>query len=382
MQEWLNKTQVLIESNSFVAWIAVAGLSFVFALGLKFVLTLISVRLRKIVEATTSKWDDVAVDVMDGLKFTTIAVWTFYLSSKSLKAPPLAEKIILFMVVSASVYQIGLWGLYLIKNWRAAVIDHRVQQEPSSAAALGLLYTIIQGLFIFVLIMIGMSNLGINISALITGLGVGGVAIAFAAQNVLGDLLASLAIVLDKPFLLGDFIVAGDIVGNVAQIGVKTTRIATLSGEELVVSNKNLLESHIQNFAKMRTRRIVQTFSIALTTPPEKIQQIPGWVKEAVNHQTKVKFDRCHLAKFGPSSFDYEFVFIIQDGDYNLFMDIQQAILFEIMNHLAAEKVALAIPARSLHVDHFPALDAMPENKTSHSSESRPIPRDSHPMNV
>ena len=239
-----------------------------------------------------------------------------------------------------------------------------MRQEPSSAAALGLLYTIIQGLFIFVLIMIGMSNLGINISALITGLGVGGVAIAFAAQNVLGDLLASLSIVLDKPFLLGDFIVAGDIVGNVSQIGVKTTRIATLSGEELVVSNKNLQESHIQNFAKMKTRRIVQTFSIALTTPPEKVQKIPGWVKDAVNHQAKVKFDRCHLAKFGASSFDYEFVFIIQDGDYNLFMDIQQAILFSIMNRLADENVALAIPARSLRVDHFPALDMMPEKRS------------------
>src|SRR5690606_19671212 len=143
---------------------------------------------------------------------------------------------------------------------------------------LGLIYVTVRVLFVVVLILIGLSNMGVDVAALVAGLGIGGIAIALAAQNVLGDLLASLSIVLDKPFTIGDFIVAGSEMGTVENIGVKTTRIRSLSGEELVFSNKDLLESRVRNYKRMWQRRVEQKFSVVHATDVEKLAQIPVWV--------------------------------------------------------------------------------------------------------
>ena len=164
--------------------------------------------------------------------------------------------------------QVAIWGFYVIKNWRQIYLDQRVKKDPSSSAALGLLFTAVQVTFLIVLVLIGLSNLGVDITALLAGLGVGGIAVALAAQNILGDLLASLSIVLDKPFVVGDFIVAGSEKGTVEHIGIKTTRLRSLSGEELIFSNKDLLESRVQNFKRMWVRRVVQSFVVVYSTPP------------------------------------------------------------------------------------------------------------------
>lgn len=245
-------------------------------------------------------------------------------------------------------------GAASLRNWKKSVLNKKIEHDPSSAAALGLFYTATQAVFIVVLILIGLSNLGINISALLAGLGVGGIAVALAAQNVLGDLLASLSIVLDKPFVVGDFIIAGTEMGTVEQIGIKTTRLRSLSGEEVVLSNKDLLESRIRNYKRMWQRRVVQKFRVIYSTPAPVLEQIPGWVKEIIGRYDKLRFDRCHFANYGASSLDFEFVFFVLDSDYNVFMDFQQKVLLDIFRKFAENGVEFAFPTQSIYVEKLP----------------------------
>lgn len=316
----------------------------------KLMLGAVAKRLRQFAERTTSSWDDTGVDLIDGFKSGVIFTWSLFVIGKSLQPPEWAQKALLLAVVVSSTLQVALWGFHILQNWRKTVLTRKIEQDPSSAAALGLLYSAVQAVFVITIVLIAMSNLGINITALLAGLGVGGVAVALAAQNILGDLLASLSIVLDKPFVVGDFVVAGNEKGTVEHIGIKTTRLRSLSGEELILSNKDLLESRIQNFKRMWRRRIVQEFGVVYSTPANVIEQIPGWVRTIIQKHAKLEFDRCHFAKYGASSLDFEFVFYVADPEYNVYMDLQQNVLLDIFRKFAEEKVEFAFPTRTIHI--------------------------------
>jgi small-conductance mechanosensitive channel len=200
-----------------------------------------------------------------------------------------------------------------------------------------------------------LSNLGVNITAFIASLGVGGIAVALAVQNILGDLFASLAIAVDKPFEVGDFVVVGGVAGTVQMIGLKTTRIRSLQGEEVVMSNTDILKQTINNYRPMRERRIVFAFGVAYDTPAEKIEAIPGVVKRLVDAQEKLRFDRAHFKAFGDSSLDFEVVYIVKDPAYNTYMDMQQALNVGLMREFAAMGVEFAFPTRTIHIATLPA---------------------------
>ncbi|HEV7226556.1 MAG TPA: mechanosensitive ion channel family protein, partial [Pirellulales bacterium] len=187
-------------------------------------------------------------------------------------------------------------------------------------------------------------------SALVAGLGVGGIAIALAAQNVLGDLFASLSIVLDRPFILGDFIAVGDFSGAVEHIGLKTTRLRSLSGEQLVFSNADLLQSRIRNYKRMYERRIQFTFGVAYGTSRDQLTAIPGMIREAIAAHEKTRFDRAHFKSFGDSALIFEAVYYVLSPDYNLYMDIQQAINLTLLQGFAAAGIDFAFPTQTIYV--------------------------------
>jgi small-conductance mechanosensitive channel len=249
-----------------------------------------------------------------------------------------------------------VWGQYLMQVWKHQVLEKRVAENPSSSAALGLLYRFMQGGFITLVILLGLSNVGVDIRALLAGLGVGGIAVALAAQNILGDLLASLSIVLDKPFVVGDFIVSGEVRGTIESIGIKTTRLRSISGEQIVISNKDLLESRVQNFKRMWERRVVKRLGFVYATPPNTLAQIPTWIREIISREEKLRFERCHFVDYGASSLDFELVFYVTDPDYKLYMDIQQRILLDILSKLNNEKVEFAFPTQSLLIEKVPTI--------------------------
>src|SRR5690606_7585627 len=168
----------------------------------------------------------------------------------------------------------------------------------------------------------------------------------------------SLSIVLDKPFVIGDFIVVDGLAGTVERIGLKTTRVRALSGEQLVFSNADLLGSRIHNYKRMQERRVVFSFGVTYDTPPEKVAAIPNMVREVIEARENTRFDRAHFQKFGDSDLTFEVVYYMLVADYNLYMDTQQAINLELLRRFAADGIEFAFPTRTLYVNQLTPVPA------------------------
>jgi small-conductance mechanosensitive channel len=213
----------------------------------------------------------------------------------------------------------------------------------------------------------------VNITALVASLGVGGVAVALAVQNVLGDLFASLSIAVDKPFEVGDFITLGAVAGSVEQVGLKTTRIRALGGEQVIISNTELLKQTINNYKRMQERRVVFKFGLShATTTPDQAEAVPALVRQAITAQQHTRFDRAHLVAFGDSTLDFEVVYFVLSADYNLYMDIQQRINLALLREFQRLGVALAFPTRTVHM---PGLEARLEQQPQPEDVPAPRPR-------
>ena len=183
------------------------------------------------------------------------------------------------------------------------------------------------------------------------GLGVGGIAVALAVQNILGDLFASLSIVIDKPFVIGDFIVVGEFMGTVEHVGLKTTRVRSLGGEQLVFANSDLLASRVRNYKRMNERRILFQFGVLYQTTAEQLEAIPQRVREVIETLEEVRFDRAHFFRFGESSYDFEVVYWMQNPDYARYMDAQQQINLGLVRAFKDMGVEFAYPTRTLYLE-------------------------------
>lgn len=198
-----------------------------------------------------------------------------------------------------------------------------------------------------------LGNLGFNVTTLITGLGIGGVAIALASQTILGDLFCYFIIFFDRPFELGDFIIVGDKMGTVEHIGLKTTRLRSLGGEQLIFSNKDLTDSRIHNYKRMEQRRVLFRIGVIYETPLEKLKKIPALLRQAVEMQKDVRFDRAHFASYGDFSLNFEIVYYVLSADYNKYMDIQQAINLQIFQLFEQEGIAFAYPHQVVEIIRY-----------------------------
>jgi small-conductance mechanosensitive channel len=352
---WIDRTHELLTADSYLAWFAIGAFALVATVIVKLTLQVLSKILRKLSDRTESIWDDVAVGIIEEIQAWVLFTVSFYLTAQSFRPVEVERKLMLIALVVALTFQVAKAGFSVIRNWRSSVIDKKIQQDPSSTASLGLLYTAIQAVYLTVIILVGLSTVGVDISALVAGLGVGGIAIALAAQNILSDLLASLSIVLDKPFVVGDYIVSGGERGTVEHIGIKTTRLRSLSGEQIVLSNKFLIESQIQNFKRMLQRRVVISFGVIYATKADVLEKIPTWAQKFVEADPMLKFDRCHFAEFGASSLDFELVFYVMDPEYPVYMSKKEKILLDIFKKFAAEGVEFAFPTQSIYVERLPS---------------------------
>lgn len=196
-----------------------------------------------------------------------------------------------------------------------------------------------------------LSNLGINVISLVAGLGIGGIAVALAVQNILGDLFSSFALFMDKPFREGDFIVTGNHMGVVKQIGLKTTRIQALQGEEIVIPNQELTSARIQNFKRMNERRVVLQFGVTYDTAPDGLRQLPTIIRDIVESMENVRFDRAHFTGFGDSSLNFEAVYYMLTADYATYMNTQQAVNLALLERCNADGISFAFPTRTIHLE-------------------------------
>lgn len=247
-------------------------------------------------------------------------------------------------------------GWYVIRTVQAFVeygFDRFISRKRTTTEnfdpTVVLLFKTLTQITIWILVaLLVLQNLGVQITALIGGLGIGGIAIAFAVQNILGDIFSSVSIYFDKPFTIGDFIVVGNDMGTVSHIGVKSTRLKTLQGEELVIPNRTLTESKIHNYKKLQRRRVVFQIGVTYETPRSKLEKIPSLVEKIITDLEDVSFDRAHLKNFGDSSLNYEIVYFLEKGEFNFYMDVQQDINLHLIEQFQKEKIEFAYPVRRI----------------------------------
>ena len=344
MQEAL---AVELAGNTLFAWTGAALMfvaAFSFLLAVRFV---VGRRLQRFAARTETRVDDLLADAVAHTWRLVMAVVAFYLAAGVLSVPPGVGVVIRRAFAIAVFAQIGIW----VSRTIAFLIERHVREQreagQATRAALLALFSFFAQLALWtVVFLLALDNLGVDVTAMVAGLGIGGIAIGLALQNVLKDTFASLAIILDKPFVEGDFIVVGDLSGTVERIGLKTTRVRALGGEQLIFGNDDLLTSRVRNFARLRERRVVLTFGILYQTPPDVVERIPGWVREIVEAQERTRFDRAHFKGFGDSSLDFEAVYFVLAPEYDAAMDVQQAVGLALMRRLAAEQIEFAYPTR------------------------------------
>lgn len=267
-----------------------------------------------------------------------------------LELPPRGARAVEAVTTTAVFLQLGIWGNVAVGWAVEREVRRRVADDAAAATTLAGLSYLARFALWTVLVLLLLDNLGVRVTALVAGLGIGGVAVALALQNVLGDLFASLAITLDKPFQIGDFIIVDQYLGTVEHIGLKTTRIRSLWGEQIVFSNNDLLQSRIRNFKRMAERRVVFTVGVVYQTPYDKLVRIPQLLREVVERQPNVRFDRAHFKEYGDSALVFEVVYYVLDPDYAVYMDTQQAINLEIFRRFEEEGIEFAYPTRTVYV--------------------------------
>jgi small-conductance mechanosensitive channel len=282
-------------------------------------------------------------------------VVALFLASRHLTFPPRLERVIEILIVCVFWLQVGLWAMACV---RFGIDQRRIRSAGLDSILAGSMDVILfcAGLIIWAMVaLLALDNLGVEIKPLLAGLGIGGIAIALAVQTVLSDVLASMSITLDKPFGVGDSLTIGDYQGTVEHIGIKSTRLRSISGEQIIIANADIIKARVRNFGRMGDRRAVFQFGVNYDTPTDVLALIPGEVRKIVEAQTNTRFDRCHFLTYGDTALQFELVYFMTKSDFALYADTQQAINLALLDRLRALKVQLAAPTRALVYVELPA---------------------------
>lgn len=305
-------------------------------------------RLAELASRTAIDWDGIIVHALGRTHALFAPILALVAAVSVLHVPPRVRNTLQAIAALSLLLQIGLWVSAGFTNWLQRYTVRRLVGDQAAATTVNALAFLVKLLLWSVILLLALDNFGINVTALVAGLGVGGIAVALAVQNVLGDLFASLSIVLDKPFVLGDFVIVDDHMGSVEHIGLKTTRLRSLWGEQLVFSNSDLLKSRLRNFGRMAERRVVFAIGVTYQTPRDKLVKIPQIIREAVEEQDNTRFDRSHFKTYGDFALTFESVYYVLSHDFNVHMDIQQAVNLRLHKRFEEERIEFAYPTRTV----------------------------------
>ncbi len=347
MPEWLDATFL---GNTVRSYLWAAGYFAAGILLLSLLRRFLFARLKRLAERTEAKTDDFLLANLEKTLFPLLYFGTFYLAAQNLTLSAAAQKalstlgvvILTFMAIRflSAVLE------YLLK-------DVWLRKEPNETRErnLKILFPVIRMVLWSVALVFLLDNLGFEISAVVAGLGIGGIAVAMASQAVLGDLFSYVAILLDKPFEIGDFIILdGGFMGTIEYIGIKTTRVRSLSGEQIVIPNSDLTSHRVRNYKRMQERRVVFKLGVTYGTTPEKMEKAVSLLKEIIGKNPDVRFDRAHFSEYGDFSLNIETVYWVLSPDYNKYMDIQQELNLGIQRAFAKEGIEFAFPTQTLYV--------------------------------
>ena len=333
--------------NSFSDWLIALGIMVVVFIVLIIVQRLAFRHVRSFAIKTETKLDDLLADLLSDLKKLPMLLLAIYLGSTVLTLQPKISRFIEVALIVTFLIQGGWWGNRIISFFIKSMLLK--QGESDEKKSLPTILMFVSRLTLWSLIvLLALDNVGINITTLLAGLGIGGIAIALALQNILEDLFASLSILLDKPFEVGDFLIVGEYLGTVEHIGLKTTRIRSLSGEQNIFSNTDILKSRIKNYKRMSERRVVFTLGVTYQTSFEKLKSIPTLIHDIITGQEITRFDRAHFKEYGESALIFEVVYYVLSADYNIYMDIQEKINLAIFKNFEQAQIEFAYPTRTL----------------------------------
>ncbi|MBN2854196.1 mechanosensitive ion channel family protein [Patescibacteria group bacterium] len=318
-------------------------------LGLYIILNLVQkiiiAKLKKLAKKTETEIDNIAVKILEGIRPPFYLVIALYISARYLNLSEPIWDILNIIFLSILVYE-GVQAIQKIISfitYQALKKDNSEQQAKTTTKTLNIFIKI--ALWSFGLILI-LSNAGVNVSSLLAGLGIGGIAVALALQNILGDVFSSFSILIDKPFQVGDFIKIGDDLGVVEKIGIKTTRLKTLSGQILIVSNRELTTARVENFRQIEKRRSFFTLGLVYETPRADLERIPKLIKSIIEKEEGAEFDRCNFVSYGDFSLNFEVSFYVAADNYNEFLDIVERVNLEIFTTFKDNNLNFAYPTQ------------------------------------
>lgn len=343
---------MLLEKPFYKDLAILIGVFVLVILFLRIIKTIVIKKVSQLTEKTDNKFDDILIKSIDNIG------WYFYLAVAGFfaaRAMSFSQRVDhILNVVFLALITVSL--IDFAKNILTFLIENYIEKEDEKRGKTT--NKTIQNVLTFVVNVVLWSlgaafvleNIGINVTAILGGIGIGGIAVAFALQNILGDLFSFFSIYFDNPFEVGDFIVVGETMGTVENIGIKSTRLRSLDGEEIVISNSQLTGSQINNFRKISKRRVVITIGVLYETPKEKLKKIPAMIKNIVDGVDMVELDRAHFSKFADSALEFEFVYYVLSGEYNDYMDINQKINYALVKRFKEEGIEFAYPTRQIYL--------------------------------
>src|SRR5882757_4570034 len=315
-------------------------------------------RMSVLARSSTRQIFGAMVKMAQASKLWLISIVALQLGSQYLDLPHKAEASLERIMMVAVFLQFGIWFSALLDFWVARSRNHLPDAGADEGSSLDPFSFLGRLVLWTLLLLVVLDNMGVNITALATSLGVGGIAVALAVQNILGDLFASLSIVMDKPFVIGDSIAVDTLSGTVEHVGLKTTRIRSSTGEQLIIANSDMLKARLRNYKRMHERCITFSFTVPFSTGADQLEKIPQLVREAIEGREAVRFDRAHFKDLGGNAYSFEAVYWVRQPDYKVYMDAQQAINLALVRAFAKEGVQLSYPAQTLTVEAPVSLKA------------------------
>lgn len=307
-------------------------------------------RLRKVAERTHTDLDDAVAEIFRNTRLYFLLALAAKFAANFVAVPDSIHHALGILATLVFIFQGGIWGNTLIAFWFTRKMRERMADDVSGTTSLAVIRFIGRLVLWTVLLLVALASVGVNITAVVTTLGVGGIAIALALQSVLGDLFASLSIVFDKPFVVGDFIIVGDHQGTVERIGIKTTRLRSIGGEQLVISNSELSTTRIRNFKRMEERRILFRVGVVYGTPPDTMEKIPGMIGEIISGIPGTRFERAHFIQFGDYSLNIEVVYHVEGAEYLDYARIQEAVNLGILRRFRQNGIEFAYPTQTVNL--------------------------------
>jgi len=326
--------------NTVLDWLIAGGAALVAALVLLAVRTRAVRMLQKRTDEERGRRVRLALAAIEATRPWFLVIACLFVGVQFVSLAPKADRLVDHVALIATIVQAALWASKAIRGWLAHQVAAKRETDAGAATTVSVIGFFVQLALWSVVVLLALENLGFNITALLAGLGIGGIAVALATQSILGDIFASIIIALDRPFAIGDFIVLDQIMGTVERIGLKTTRLRSLSGEQIVIANADLLKSRLHNFERLRERRVQFNIGLAPDTPADKLAKVPGMLRDAIEAQPQARFERAHFKEFGDSRLLFEAAYYVSDRDYNRYMDMQQAINLALYASLQSAGIA------------------------------------------